>query len=71
MTEANIIFEINLLPENLKLDVCNYILLFKKNVAEKNALISLDKRVFGRTKGKYKLSPDFDEPLDDFKDYMS
>ena len=24
------------------------------------------KRVFGRNKGKYKLAPDFDEPLEDF-----
>ena len=26
--------------------------------------------VFGRLKGKIKLSPDFDAPLDDFKEYM-
>jgi hypothetical protein len=28
------------------------------------------KRVFGCSKGKYKLADDFDAPLDDFKDYM-
>ena len=26
--------------------------------------------VFGRLKGKIKMSPDFDAPLDDFKEYM-
>jgi len=27
-------------------------------------------RVFGSAKGKYILSPDFDEPLEDFAEYM-
>lgn len=27
-------------------------------------------RIFGNAKGKYQLSNDFDEPLEDFKDYM-
>ena len=26
--------------------------------------------VFGYAKGKYTMSADFDEPLEDFKDYM-
>ncbi len=28
------------------------------------------KRVFGSAKGLIKIAPDFDEPLEDFKDYM-
>ena len=28
------------------------------------------KRIFGFAKGKYVMAPDFDEPLDEFKDYM-
>ena len=70
MTEKAILSEIHLLPENLKLEVLHFISFLKsKNVAqkvEKNG----GNRVFGRTKGKYKMSSDFDEPLDDFKDYM-
>ena len=27
-------------------------------------------RVFGCSKGKYRMADDFDAPLDDFKDYM-
>ena len=27
-------------------------------------------RIFGRSKGRYTLAPDFDAPLDDFKEYM-
>ncbi|MCL2133920.1 MAG: DUF2281 domain-containing protein [Bacteroidales bacterium] len=26
--------------------------------------------VFGCAKGQFKMEPDFDEPLEDFKDYM-
>jgi len=28
------------------------------------------KPVFGCAKGQFKMTPDFDEPLEDFKDYM-
>ncbi|TLV02155.1 type II toxin-antitoxin system VapB family antitoxin [Dyadobacter luticola] len=28
------------------------------------------KRVIGLLKGKMKMSPDFDDPLEEFKDYM-
>jgi hypothetical protein len=28
------------------------------------------KPVFGCAKGRFKMAADFDEPLDDFKDYM-
>ena len=27
-------------------------------------------RIFGCSKGKYRMADDFDAPLDDFKDYM-
>jgi len=30
----------------------------------------LQERVFGCSKGKYRMADDFDAPLDDFKDYM-
>jgi len=30
----------------------------------------LKERVFGCSKGKYRMAEDFDAPLDDFKDYM-
>lgn len=29
------------------------------------------KPTFGSAKGKIKIAPDFDEPLEDFKEYMS
>jgi len=30
----------------------------------------LKERVFGCSKGKYRMADDFDAPLEDFKDYM-
>lgn len=39
-----------------------------KNVSEKNTLTR--KEMLGKWKGKIWMSPDFDEPLEDFKEYM-
>jgi len=60
--------KISKLPDNLKLEVYNFVnsLLNKYTVTngEKN------KPVFGSGKGMFVLKPGFDEPLEDFKDYM-
>lgn len=72
MTEQTILSEIYRLPESMKQEVLHFIAFLKESrAAEKKPLEkSKGKRVFGRTKGKYTLAPDFDAPLDDFKDYM-
>ncbi len=58
--------KIEALPINMRKEVSHYIdFLIEKSKKEK-----LNKPQFGSLKGKIKLSPDFDEPLDDFKDYM-
>jgi len=54
------------LPESLKAQVLDFIdSLLKHNKKEKP-----NKPKFGSGKGMFKMSADFDEPLDDFKDYM-
>jgi len=55
-----------MLPDNLKQEVADFIsfLSSKSNTKVKK------QRVFGAAKGMFITSPDFDEPLDDFKDYM-
>ena len=59
--------KINLLPSNLKSEVNDFIeFLLKKNKTKQNKLVPK----FGCAKGKIYTSPDFDEPLDDFKDYI-
>ena len=53
--------------EELKRDLLLYIeFLLTKQKTENEKRIP----VFGSAKGTFKMSPDFDEPLDDFKDYM-
>jgi len=60
------------LPENLKMEVLHYVeFLRKKHDSQIHLLNKPKKRVCGSAKDKYRLAPDFDEPLDDFKDYMS
>ncbi len=68
MTDKLILTQIELLPNNLKKEVLDFIgyLLMKYN--KENKKKSAPK--FGSAKGKYVLSPDFDEPLEDFKEYM-
>jgi len=67
MTHLQLYQQINMLPENLKMEVAQFIdfLLYKQKVQEKPK-----KRQFGFAKGKISLSPDFNEPLEDFKEYM-
>lgn len=54
------------LPPDLKKEVNDFVdfLLNKSKPATKKSA------KFGSAKGKIKMSVDFDEPLDDFKDYM-
>ena len=80
MTELFILQQLQLMPETLKQEVLHYIfyLSIRYNKSMQQHLISQQdthsakerKPVFGSAKGKYILSPDFDEPLDDFKEYM-
>ena len=59
--------KISYLPDHLKAEVSNFIdfLLNKEKGGQKEK-----KPKFGCAKGQIYISPDFDEPLDDFKDYM-
>src|SRR5260221_13441956 len=55
------------LPKNLKQEVLDFIdFLLEKSAKSKKKVIPQ----FGTAKGKIKMSADFDEPLDDFKDYI-
>lgn len=71
MTEQLIFSQLYQLPENLKLEVLDYIEFLVKKQTEKSFTMKKSKaRIFGSAKGKYQLAPDFDAPLDDFKEYM-
>ncbi len=67
MEPLQLYLKINYLPADLKSEVNNYIdFLLSKRQNEKKKRIPK----FGCAKGKIYMSPDFDEPLDDFKEYM-
>lgn len=71
MTEELIIPKLNGLSENLKIEVLHFVeFLQTKNQNLEPKIEQEPKRKFGYAKGKYKISPDFEEPLDDFKDYI-
>lgn len=70
MTEKLILSEIYQLPESLKLKVLHFIVFLKQEYTQKKVEKTNNERIFGRSKGRYKLAPDFDAPLHDFKEYM-
>ncbi len=78
MTEQLILHQLFLMPETLKQEILHYILYLSTNYNKQSFQVyqqnepamAFRKPTFGSAKDKYTLSPDFDEPLDDFKEYM-
>lgn len=67
MTDLQLYSELSSLPNNLKKEVQEFIERLKKRTKKQS---SNKERKFGAAKGFFKMHADFDEPLDDFKDYM-
>jgi hypothetical protein len=67
MTDFQLIKEINSLPEELKKEVNDFVEFLKQKTNSKK---KLRKRKFGYAKGFFEMSPDFNAPLEDFKEYM-
>jgi len=67
MEQIQLYKKINYLPSDLKSEVNDYIDFL---LSKRNSEIKKKRPKFGCAKGQIYLSPDFDEPLDDFKDYM-
>jgi hypothetical protein len=68
--EKKILSQIEQLPENLKTEVLHYIEFLQEKHAKQTNPATNKKRKAGSAKGKYKPASDFDEPLEDFKEYM-
>lgn len=67
MNSLSIYTKLETLPTDLKKEVSDFIdFLLQKSSLKKNKVVPK----FGSAKGKIKMSADFDEPLEDFKDYM-
>ncbi len=67
MEYSDLYTKINTLPDNLKSEVNDFIDFLLHNKKRDTAS---KKPVFGSAKGQIYIAPDFDEPLEDFKDYM-
>jgi len=73
MTSFSLYTKIEALPPALKEEAKDFIdyLLEKTKKKNKNSESrNQSKKAFGSLKGKISISDDFDEPLEDFKDYM-
>lgn len=57
------------LPESLVSELLDFAEFLEQKWQRKQQEDLPKKRVFGCSKGKYKLADGFDAPLDDFKDY--
>jgi hypothetical protein len=69
MSDLNLYIKLSTLPNPLKAEVIDYMdFLVSRRLKRKK---EFDKHpIAGCMKGTFKMSPDFDEPLDDFKEYM-
>lgn len=66
MTNVQLYSQISSLPSDLKQEVSDFIgYLKQKSKAEKK----ISERQFGYAKNFFTVSDDFDEPLEDFKEY--
>jgi Protein of unknown function (DUF2281) len=67
MNNTKLYCSIAALPEALKAEVSDFVAFLQQKVKTEH---KIKERKFGYAKGFFKLSPDFDEPLEDFKDYQ-
>lgn len=66
MTDLQLYAQISSLPSDLKKEVSDFVGYLK---SKRKASIKLKERQFGYAKGKIHMSADFDEPLEDSKEY--
>jgi Protein of unknown function (DUF2281) len=67
MNDTLLYSKLSTLPENLKSEVSDFI---DSLVAKDKKTSEKKKPKFGSGKGIFVMHDDFDEPLEDFKDYM-
>jgi hypothetical protein len=68
MSELDLLTKVSQLPPNIKGEVEDFV----DFLIDKHDIKNLQKKKlkFGMMKGTFIMSQDFDEPLEDFKDYM-
>lgn len=66
MDNVQLFTEISSLPDHLKQQVADFVAFLKSRKTKTPP----KQRTFGYAKGFFKMTPDFEKPLDDFKEYM-
>lgn len=67
MTDIELYNQIAALPDDLKQEVADFAAFLKQKSKTKKPI---KERQFGYAKDFFKMASDFDEPLEDFKEYM-
>lgn len=67
MNNVRLYNKINSLPENLKREVQDFVEFLQAKTKKRP---SKKPRVFGSLQGKITMSETFDDPIDDFKEYI-
>ena len=67
MSDIQLYNKITSLPEDLKKQVADFV---ESLEAKSHTKAEKKERKFGYAKDFFKMSDDFDEPLEDFKEYM-
>ncbi len=67
--EQTLISQIHNLPENLKAEVARFVESLKKRT-EPESVVKHPRRKAGSRPGAFVMSPDFDDPLEEFEEYM-
>jgi len=70
MSTTEILTQLSKLPEEKKKSVSDYIAFLISQADEENKGKPKPRPVFGSGKGMFIMSSDFDDPLEDFKEYM-
>lgn len=68
MNEILIYSKLSSLPKKLQREVLDFMDFLMYKAGKRQPTEKQPK--FGSAKGRFKMSPDFDEPLDDFDQYM-
>ena len=66
MDNSVIFTQFSMLPDNFKQEAADFIAF----LSQKNKPKIKKERKFGAAKGMFVMSPDFDDPLEDFKEYL-
>lgn len=67
MSNLTLHTKLEILPPDLKKEVSDFVdFLLEKSSRQKKKIVPK----FGSAKGKIRMAPDFDAPIEDFKEYM-